>query len=738
MNKLIRTYPFMEKRVLWVILLSTLAGITLLGFGLQYVIEREEASRTRVNLEAWANLLGQQCDNEIIGAQQSLELLAKEPKFQHLPFENQINKTINGVPENVDVEKRQMLTLLLNKGQRFTSLFVLRPDGDIYLAEPFQSQSMLKQSSLVDSPYYQEAVRTGNTVISNSLINASGQLTAVILVPIRSDAGIITGYFGGEYRLGKDSLLMSAAQIRPFNMGFIVDQQGYLIAHTDTSLLQAGVRETFVSHPLVTAFRSAHSGTSGERPGVYFLDDYIDPGNGKHYMVVMIPLHSGWSMGLLRDRASALAEGLQTGAFLTPFGAEITGNSDGTIPAYTGGISIVDIPKDFQKGSGRWSNPFSNEKPLFSITSQNMGNYADKLSEASKTLLKKYSSYHMDVYPTHRSVAYPTWVLDNMLKNVTNAHLTRDGLAVEGAIGAIPFPVPKNGNEAMWDHMLVYNGYPGEYRGSNWYVDNAGHAINSGALTVSLQSKYYTPEWDATELNKNGNSFFEAAYNFTAPPNAVGNAAYSIDTLDPVEQPRRAWSYSATSHQIQVVPDFAYDTPIASQGGITTYDEGYLALGRLDLFDFKLLGKREMYIPYNNYDLVFHSNSSQILIPNHLSPDFVRWELHRVWVVEATLKPGKSHSVPRRVFYFDEDWSGGGMSDGFGGNNQLIKGMFMAQTSLYDVPMSLARCYWAYDLLSNQYALLQHFGDPGMGFWYKSEGFPPGTFSPDALPNRGR
>ena len=446
----------------------------------------------------------------------------------------------------------------------------------------------------------------------------------------------------------------------------------------------------------------------------------------------------GTLLGNTAHAGVSAKEALQLGASLTPFGAEKAGNREGTIPAYTGGLPVNDLPPDFQKGSGRWTNPFPNEKPLYAISSKNIGEHANQLSETSKALLQRYPTYHMDVYPSHRSVAYPAWVLDNIQKNAMNAQLAKEGLALEGAIGGIPFPIPKNGYEVMWNHMLVYNGYPAEYRGRNWYVDTKGNAVNTGDLTVLLQSNYYNPKWGADELKKNGNSFFETAYNFTAPPNAVGNASYAVDTLDPVEQPRRAWSYSAASRRIRIAQDFTYDMPIASQGGVTTYDEGYLFLGRLDLFDYKLLGKREMYIPYNNYRLVFQSGSAQILTPKHLNPDDVRWELHRVWVVEATRKPGKKHSISRRIFYFDEDWSGAGMSDAYSRNDQLSKGIFLAATPLYDVPMPMARCYWAYDLLDNIYTVIQHFGDPGMGYKLKAEGFAPLTFTPDALPNRGR
>lgn len=431
-------------------------------------------------------------------------------------------------------------------------------------------------------------------------------------------------------------------------------------------------------------------------------------------------------------------EVLLLGTSLTPFGAEKAGNSAGTIPAYTGGLPVTTSPPGFQPGSGRWANPFPDEKPLYTVTGRNMAGYEDILSETSKAMLKRHASYRMDVYPSHRGVAYPAWVLDNTRKNAGNAHLVKDGLAVEGAFGGIPFPIPGNGNEVMWNHMLVFNGYPAEYRGRNWYVGKDGKAVNSGALQVSLQSGYYNPGWSAEELKNNGNSFFEAAYHFTFPPTAAGNASYSVDTLDPVEQPRRIWSYSAATRQIRMSPDLSRDTPIASQGGVTFYDEGYLFLGKLDQFDFRLVGKREMLIPYNNYSLVFETGSARLLAPKHLNPDFVRWELHRVWEVEATRKPGTRHSLSRRIFYFDEDWSGAGMSDAFGSGDTLVKGIFIAATPLYDVRMPMSRCYWAYDLQTGIYTLIQHFGDPGMGYQLKPEGFPEMTFSPDALPNRGK
>ena len=87
----------------------------------------------------------------------------------------------------------------------------------------------------------------------------------------------------------------------------------------------------------------------------------------------------------------------------------------------------------------------------------------------------------------------------------------------------------------------------------------------------------------------------------------------------------------------------------------TIYDDAAVFNGAMDRFDFKLVGKKEMYVPYSNYRLIYDAKPADMTTPGHLNPDYVRWELHRVWVVEATLKPDKRHIYSKRVFYLDED-----------------------------------------------------------------------------------
>lgn len=434
--------------------------------------------------------------------------------------------------------------------------------------------------------------------------------------------------------------------------------------------------------------------------------------------------------------AVSAEEAKQLGAALTPFGAEKAGNREGTIPPYTGGLPTSTRPAQFKPGSGRWADPYADEKPLYTVTAQNLARHTDKLSATSQALLQRNPGYRMDVYPTHRSVSYPDWVLDNTVKNATRARVTRDGVAVEGAYGGLPFPVPKNGNEVMWNHLLRYNGHGYELHMNNWYVGANGRAINTARLHITQRNSFYNPQGSEGEHKKAGGYYNQMAYDFMAPGQIAGNASLYMDTLDPVTQPRRAWSYNAATRRTRVAPDLAYDTPVASQGGVLTYDEVTLFDGAQDWFAFKLLGKREMLIPYNGYRVSFLTPSAALFTPGHLNPDHVRWELHRVWVVEATLKSGRSHNHARRLFYLDEDGTGAGMSDSYDASGRLVKGAFLTFTQLYDQQVPISLTHWGYDLGNGMYAVVAHMGDAGLGLTSRPQGFPHLLFTPDALPAR--
>ena len=89
---------------------------------------------------------------------------------------------------------------------------------------------------------------------------------------------------------------------------------------------------------------------------------------------------------------------------LTPMGAERAGNGDGTIPEWTGGIQKW--PAGYQHGMHH-PDPYADDKVLFTITAANMDQYADKISEGHKAMLKTYGSFQIKVYPTRRSASSP-------------------------------------------------------------------------------------------------------------------------------------------------------------------------------------------------------------------------------------------------------------------------------------------------------------------------------------------
>ncbi len=337
-------------------------------------------------------------------------------------------------------------------------------------------------------------------------------------------------------------------------------------------------------------------------------------------------------------------EAKQLGTSLTAVGAEKAGNKDGTIPEYTGGIKP---PAGFQAGTTVRPDPFANEKPRLTITGKDMAAHADKLTEGTKELLKRYPTMRVDVYPTHRTVAVPQRILDNTAKNATGAKTLDGGVALENVMPGYPFPIPKTGSEAIWNHLLRYNGIGYDNpRYENWNVDSAGVPT----LAVAADANWAWPIFDPKKSGPISASdpYWLVKLNYVGPARRNGEALLWIDAVNPLKQPRRAWQYLPGQRRVRLAPDLAYDTPNPGAAGAGTYDDVSVFNGAIDRFDWKLIGKKEMYVPYSSYRLTYHKTAADITKPNHLNPDLVRWELHRVWVVEATLKPDKRHIYSKR------------------------------------------------------------------------------------------
>jgi Protein of unknown function (DUF1329) len=441
--------------------------------------------------------------------------------------------------------------------------------------------------------------------------------------------------------------------------------------------------------------------------------------------VCAVAVTGGANAAVPADEAKAL------GTTLTEFGAIKAGNADGSIPAYSGGVTKA--PADFKPGTGFWANPFAGEKPLFRIDGKNVTQYADRLSEGQKYLLKTYPAYYLDVYPSHRSAAYPEKVLKATLRNATACKTAKGDLAVdESCRGGIPFPIPKNGNEVMWNLMLRYSPDTAvtTVHGRAWFMDSAGKATLTSDQITLTERPYYQ-----TDLKDRDPQLFWRTYSMTnSPARMSGSVTMLLDYLDPEAKPRRAWSYSPGQRRLKLAPEFAYDTPISQLGGVTFFDELFLFSGKMDRFDFKLVGQKEMFIPYNNYRGYAECKAEQQFAADHLNPTCERWERHRVWVVESTLKPGQRHAYGKRTYYLDEDGSGAGMFDAFDHNGNIYRAMFQMMIQLYDVTSPWGVKSVTYDFSKKMYLMVGDTGDGG--FVVQPKALPEVDMSPEAVVGR--
>jgi hypothetical protein len=414
---------------------------------------------------------------------------------------------------------------------------------------------------------------------------------------------------------------------------------------------------------------------------------------------------------------------------LTPLGAERAASKDGSIPAWTGGLTKA--PAGYKSGDPR-PDPFAGEKPLFSITAKNMEQHAARLSDGSKALLKKYPEYRIDVYPTHRTAAAPQWVYDNTFRNATRARLADGGHGTEGAYGGTPFPLPKDGYEVFQNHRLAWTGTYIQAPVRVWVVTADGkRAMASGGMQ-SFRKQYYDPEGSLEKFD--GYSQL-GKFVVSEPGSKAGEAILAHDNLN-AANPRGLWQYLVGQRRVRKAPSVAYDTPDSVTSGIGLFDEAFNLFGPIDKHELKLIGKREMYIPYNN-NRAAAAKVADLVTPNTLNPAQVRWELHRVWEVEATLAAGKRHVVPKRKYYIDEDSWQIILFDGWDAKGELWRTNYTLVLLAPDIPAVVGNMMWGgYDLQTGAYYL--NMASNELPVQYKPVApIPRSAFSPDELANEG-
>jgi hypothetical protein len=403
--------------------------------------------------------------------------------------------------------------------------------------------------------------------------------------------------------------------------------------------------------------------------------------------------------GLATEEIKAL------GTTLTEFGAEKAASANGAIPAYTGGIKAA--PADFVPGSGRYTDPYKDEKPLYTISAANMRQYAQLLTPASKALLERFPTYKMNVYKTHRSMIYPDWVLKNTLKNATTARMVGEGDGVEGAFGGIPFPIPKTGYEVMWNNYLRFQGATTDLRFRAETVDRSGQKT----VIAEQETSFMFPYYDRKTGKMDDTNYMTIMSKWIGPPSQAGLMILQKFSMNYALKDDATWMYSPGQRRVRVMPEAKYDTPATPVGGTMFYEEINAYNGRMDRFDYKIVGKQEMLVPYNNYRAYFSPDTNSN--DKHENPDVIRWELHRVWVVEGNLKKGKRHAYSKRVFYIDEDSWAIMQSESYDQAGKLYRVLNNLSFIAYDKPRIIPASGLYYDLNKGSYTNMAFYGAAG-------------------------
>jgi hypothetical protein len=294
-------------------------------------------------------------------------------------------------------------------------------------------------------------------------------------------------------------------------------------------------------------------------------------------------------------------------------------------------------------------------KPLYVITRDNMAQHADKLTEGHKALFKTYADYKMVVFPTVRNAFFPEEILKATVANATRATLngTDD---VQGAELGFPFPIPKSGAEPLWNHKLKFRG-SAVRRYNNQAIVKPDGSYKISKLVEDVKFKYANLA-EPAKLDKKG-IFAYYMMEVISPPRVAGQITLVHETAGGAGNSRVAYLYSPGLGRVNRAPDVGYDNPSIGSDGEQFNDQIDVFNGAQDRADWKLVGKREILIPYNSW--VLNSPTfkyKDIIRPGHINQDLARYELHRVWVVEATLRAGQRHRFGKRRFYIDEDsWS---------------------------------------------------------------------------------
>lgn len=385
---------------------------------------------------------------------------------------------------------------------------------------------------------------------------------------------------------------------------------------------------------------------------------------------------------------------------LTPIGAERSGNADGTIPPWQGGLSTLpDAADGWSPDQGPHPDPFADDRSLYTITKANFEDYETLLTDGYKALLKAYPDYAMPVYTSRRSCPVPDAAAAASRRNAENAALTADGNGVTGALMTSPFPITSNGLEMIWNHILRWRGHKVTRGHASARVNPDGSRDMTRFIDATLFQWSDPTLTDPVELD---NKMLYYRSETTAPAREAGAIVLAHETINRITEPRNIWQYVPGLRKVHRAPDIAYDNPAPGSGGLSTADSINGFNGAPDRYQWRFVGKAEKLIPYNNYRLA-SASYDDLLTPLFPNPDLMRYERHRVWIVEARRKADQRHLYARRVFYIDEDSWRIALVEIYDDRDNLWRVQELPQLIYYEAGICGGAASFIFDLPSGRY-----------------------------------
>ncbi len=396
---------------------------------------------------------------------------------------------------------------------------------------------------------------------------------------------------------------------------------------------------------------------------------------------------------------SSGAAGLALEDGLTPVGAVAAGSADGRIPPWTGGLTPQHAPAGTSLTT-KVVDPYPDDKPLFVIDQGNYAQYAEQLSLGHQALLKRYASYKLPIYATRRSAAFPQAIYDASVANQKTVKMV-DPDILQGAKLGFPFRVPQTGNEVLWNHRVHYRGESLSTPSAQAVVNAAGNYVLN-KLRVDVYFIYGNLKAPGEIRSKHNLLYYLGQV--LAPASVAGLTFLVHETTD-LTKGRQIWAGPPGLHRLFRLPgNIGYDYPLPDSEGMKFVDQINMYNGGFNRYTWKLVGRRPYYVPYNSY----RTNNPELkyaalLRPRHYRQDQTRYELHRMWVVEAVTRPQEKHEFKRRVFYVDEDSWVILMVDCYDQNDALWRFQEGHGISYYHVPMTSTAPELLYDFRDTRY-----------------------------------